>query len=400
MSLKLFAISSFYYGNLKLFYQSHSEKENISYEDHCNLLLNETTEFAGAYYRSFRKLGIDVTYVIVNDKLLQHKWRTENGARSLNDIKVLSEQVRMAEPDIIWIENLSYTDSSWLQNIRKNVKSIKLIVAYHCSPFRPGYLKRLKYFDFIITCTPGLKDYLENIGHSCYLVYHGFDKDILDRIDKRPGTPENNLIFSGSLSTGPGYHGTRIELIERILHEAIDISLYADFEKQYRIRTKQSLYTLNELFKKFGMEKLLSQVSFMQYGSVKIRNYSEKLLGKRIDPVYGLEMYSLFQNSKIVLNHHADIAGDYAGNMRLFEVTGIGSCLLTDKKSNMNDLFVPDKEVVIYDSIDDCIEKIQWLMNNEKERAEIAVAGQKRTLLLHTVENRCKQILEIINQNI
>lgn len=396
MSLKLLTISSLYQGNLSLFYKNFTDTGGLSYEDHCKLLLNEITEFAGSYYRGFRKAGINAECIIANDKILQDKWRTENGGKSYDDCKTLSEQVINVKPDILWIENLGFTDAVWLQEIRKKVKSIKLIIVYHCSPFRPGYHERLKYVDFIITCTPGLKNYIDGLGFCSYLVYHGFDNEILTRIENSEILHHNNLIFSGSLSTGPGYHGSRIDLIERILLEGIDITLYADLEKNYRIKAKQTLYALNELLKKIGMENLTKKVSFMQYGSAKIRSYSDILLRKTNEPVFGLEMYSVFRASKIVLNHHADISGDYAGNMRLFEVTGVGSCLLTDNKSNMKDLFVPDIEVVTYDSIDDCIEKVIWLFDNEKERVGIASAGQKKTLLKHTVEDRCRQIKDII----
>ena len=38
--------------------------------------------------------------------------------------------------------------------------------------------------------------------------------------------------------------------------------------------------------------------------------------------VFGLDMYKLISKSKIILNIHGEIAGDYAGNVRLFEATG------------------------------------------------------------------------------
>jgi spore maturation protein CgeB len=86
--------------------------------------------------------------------------------------------------------------------------------------------------------------------------------------------------------------------------------------------------------------------------------------------------------------------------MRLFEATGVGSCLLTDNKANMSDLFDINKEVVVYNSPGDCVARVKWLLENEEERKKIAIAGQKRTLESHTVEARCKSILEIINKEI
>jgi spore maturation protein CgeB len=111
-------------------------------------------------------------------------------------------------------------------------------------------------------------------------------------------------------------------------------------------------------------------------------------------------MYELFSHSKSVLNIHVGVAGDYAGNMRLFEVTGVGSCLLTDNKKNLPDLFIPGAEVVVYDNVNDCIDKIKWLSQNETERIKIAASGHQRTLTDHTVEKRCRQIIDIINSEL
>lgn len=400
MSLKLFTISTMYPGFLGSFYKRFNLIKNLSYDEHFNLLLNDTTEFVGSYTKTFRKLGVDAKCVIANDYTLQSKWRSENCSKSENDRKVLFEQVKRFQPEILWIENLSYTDKDWLETIRNSVKSIKLIIAYHCSPFSPKIFERLKYVDFVITCTPGLKQEIESKGFRSYLVYHGFDTDLLNRINGEHVFPQNNFVFSGSLSPGADFHGDRIELVENILKADIDIALYVNLEKQYKIRAKQTLYVINEFLKKFKMARLSNYFPFTQYGETSIRNYSDRLLKKKHQPVFGIDMYNLFNNSKIVLNIHIGVAGNYAGNMRLFEVTGVGSCLLTDNKTNLSDLFAINKEIVVYDSVEDCIVKAKWLLENDEERKKIAYAGQQRTLNSHTVVNRCKLILEIIDNEL
>ena len=42
-------------------------------------------------------------------------------------------------------------------------------------------------------------------------------------------------------------------------------------------------------------------------------------------PVFGLEMYNTIADSNISLNIHGGVAGNYAANIRLFEITGAGS---------------------------------------------------------------------------
>jgi spore maturation protein CgeB len=111
-------------------------------------------------------------------------------------------------------------------------------------------------------------------------------------------------------------------------------------------------------------------------------------------------MFRLLHNAKITLNINGEVAGDFAGNMRMFEATGVGSCLLTDNKKNMEDLFISNEEVIVYNGFDDCLVKIKWLLNNESERIKIAKAGQARTLNTHSVETRCKLLIDIISKEL
>ena len=368
----------------------------MSYDDHSNLLINYTTEFAGSYVRNFRKLGINTKCVISNDTILQNKWRSENCETSVKMNEILFKQIEDFMPDILWIESLSYLNASWFKKVRKEIKTVKLIIAYHCAPYTKELIEKLREADFIITCTPGLKKNFENEGLKTYLVYHGFDEDLLTRIERKGESPANDLVFSGSLITGSHFHNIRIDLIENLIKENIDLSLYVTLEKNCKIRAKQLVYILAEILKKLKMKWLTDRIPIFQYGQSPVKSYSEKLMRSNHQPLYGIDMFNLFQKSKIVLNLHTGIAGDYAGNMRMFEVTGIGSCLLTDNKKNMNDLFEVGTEVMVYDSPEDCIEKIRWLLEHDDERETIALLGHKKTMEMHTVENRCKSIIDII----
>ena len=55
------------------------------------------------------------------------------------------------------------------------------------------------------------------------------------------------------------------------------------------------------------------------------------------------------------VNVHA-IAGPYApANIRLFEASGAATCMLTDSKKDLHELFEIDDEIVTYSSIDECV---------------------------------------------
>ena len=78
----------------------------------------------------------------------------------------------------------------------------------------------------------------------------------------------------------------------------------------------------------------------------------------------------------------------------------MGACLLTDNGRNINDLFEPGKEIVTYSSVDEAVEKVTYLLDHEDERAEIARAGQKKTLMDHTIFNRCQLIDDVIQSKL
>jgi spore maturation protein CgeB len=138
----------------------------------------------------------------------------------------------------------------------------------------------------------------------------------------------------------------------------------------------------------------------------KVRNWKARpALSPKLDarivavaqpPLFGLDMFQQLQRTRVSLNTHIDISVSHASNMRLYEATGVGSCLLTDWKSNLGELFEDGVEVVSYKSADECIEKVDYLLANEDARRAIATAGQRRTLRDHSFDNRAVQLDQII----
>jgi hypothetical protein len=111
---------------------------------------------------------------------------------------------------------------------------------------------------------------------------------------------------------------------------------------------------------------------------------------------WGIEMFDILRRSRISLNHHIDISGPYANNMRLYETTGVGTLLLTDWKQNLPEMFDPAAEVAVYRSPEECIEKIGYYLKEEGERSRIARAGQERTLREHTYRQRMAQLVALV----
>jgi hypothetical protein len=114
--------------------------------------------------------------------------------------------------------------------------------------------------------------------------------------------------------------------------------------------------------------------------------------------LFGLDLYRLLRRSRVTFNAHGESALGTADNLRLFQATGVGACLLTDAARNLGDLFEPDREVVTWASPEECVEKARYLLAHEEERRAIASAGQRRALREHTALERAREVEALLQR--
>jgi spore maturation protein CgeB len=79
---------------------------------------------------------------------------------------------------------------------------------------------------------------------------------------------------------------------------------------------------------------------------------------------------------------------------RVFEVPGAGGLLATERADFLEDYYLEDKEIIVFDDIDDLVEKIKNLLANPDKRDSIARAGFSRTKSDHSYEKRFKSLIE------
>ena len=130
----------------------------------------------------------------------------------------------------------------------------------------------------------------------------------------------------------------------------------------------------------------------------KIRFLHQIHKNRILAPVYGIEMYEQLKNSRVVFNMHTNEANNESGNIRMFEVTGVGSCLITNDSANIKDLFIPDQEILTYKSYDEFLSKYKEIINNENLQKILRINGQNKTIKHHTTEKRVEEMNYLINQ--
>ncbi len=81
---------------------------------------------------------------------------------------------------------------------------------------------------------------------------------------------------------------------------------------------------------------------------------------------------------------------------RTFEVPGSGGFLLTDRVPHLEEYFELDREVAVFESTDDLVERVGWWLNHPQERAAVAEAGYRRVLAEHTYDHRFEEIFRTV----
>ncbi|HSC56979.1 MAG TPA: glycosyltransferase, partial [Nitrospira sp.] len=168
------------------------------------------------------------------------------------------------------------------------------------------------------------------------------------------------------------------------LEKTWDISFIGSFSSVHSSRTA----LLDTLCRRFPQLKIWSPTIDQVPRTSPIRSHYA-------GQAWGRQMYDILRASRLTLNHHGDVA-PYANNMRLYEATGMGTCLLTDWKANLNDMFEPGKEVVAYRDPEECVELTHRYLKDDEAREAIGCAGQSRTLREHTYSHRMQEFVGIL----
>ena len=140
---------------------------------------------------------------------------------------------------------------------------------------------------------------------------------------------------------------------------------------------------------------------------INIRNFLNKLI-KRIpnvdydfrgfnnkQPIWGNDFNNALTNSKMGLNLSRGVATKYYSSNRIASILGNGLLTFIDKKTQLNDFFDNEKDVIFYDNVDDLASKIKFYSKNDKLRKKIAKNGKAKYFKLFNGNIISKYIIDI-----
>lgn len=331
-----------YYGE---FLQSLTIDTDSTYQEQLDKVLALSFGTFDAFSRNFRKLGWEAIDIIANFETLQRMAGHTGGLKGM-----ALGQIKAFDPDVVFLQDVSFFDAETLAYLKS-----KYVLAAQVSCPMPS-AKNVCQLDVVTTSFPHYVEQFENLGVKALFVPLAFDPIITIQRTNGSERREIDVAFVGGVGT-PSHWSYGMEVLETVAREIPSAFFWG-----------------------YGYDKLPS---------------SSPLLPKYRGPAWGVHMYEIFRNSKIVLNRHGEVARDYANNLRLFESTGCGAMLLTDAKSNMRDYF-SDKECVTYDSPKDAVKKIRFYLENQDKLRDIAIAGQDKTMRCHTYSKRMQTVSDYL----
>ncbi len=394
-------VTTYYSSFLSATYGLHPGWKALGYEDQLTRLWSLRYGWSDYYRTHLRHHGVDAHEIIANARPLQDAWAR---SRSLSGSggELLLRQMQELSPDVVFIQDMLYCGREWIRSLRERVPSVKLVIGWYCSPIADTVSAGYGECDLVMGCSPLFVGQMRDAGAKASLLPHAFEPSILDEAE--PSTVEPaEVVFTGSFVPGTGFHRTRTDAIRSLIASGIPLTLYgnADNPSSVQLLVRRLGYGVGRTLDGLGLERFASGFASLRK-TLSIQEFPRRLDGidaiaERMRPaVYGLEMFRTLSRSKIALNFHGDVAGEYAANVRLFEATGAGSCLVTDHKKNLGEWFDTEAEVVTFRTPEECVEKVRWLLDHPTERAEIARRGHQRTLRDHTYAKRAEIVHEAI----
>jgi spore maturation protein CgeB len=385
-------VTVYYPDYLKKFYKENQRILGLSYDDHQKILMDDCFGWSNFFQKNLESIGHTAYELVINDEFLQKKWAIEHNLNySKNDWiqDILISQINYYKPDIIIWEIPAFFNSKLERGIFEISAKKILNLAHICTLYSD--FDFLKKFEVVLSCSEFQYTQLKRHNIDSHIFRQAFEPSILTKIGNTNRSID--ISFIGALGSKTGFHSNRYKLIEYLLGNS-EIEIWNPMPS-YKDVAYENISLFYNCIKSHNFDYFWSNNSIIT-NVFKMKNQYPTRFH---DGIYGLKMFDVLSRSKITINCHcnSNVTGEYAGNMRLFEATGMGTLLITDWKKNLSDLFEPDKEVITYKTPEECVEKIQYYLEHDHEREAIARAGQERTLKEHTYHQRIKELVEIIN---
>lgn len=381
-------------------YGADEQLASMPYEAQKAAFFSDFYVFSNSWEYWLREAGVEAFDVPFAVPALDDAYLREKGGQAPRDgsIGAAIEVLRDLKPDVVFLSSLERWDYESIARIREEVPSVRGILGM--AGVNVQNPQALSLIDSFVTCMKAQAERLREDGLDARFMPHAFEPRILDAVPPTERTID--FAFFGNVFDGAQWHDFR----RRVLHELVKecgLILYSSTAAGRSGGTLRKLAMTGAYWTAKVLPTSSPMMSALPFGD-KLRSAANwpgppswssgrELAGHTRTPRYGLGMYRELAATRLTVNVHIGAAGPYAANMRLFEATGMGTCLLTDAKSDIREFFEPDKEIVTFESVGDAVAKAKALLANPERTEEIGRAGQRRTLRDHTYQQRVPTVI-------
>ncbi len=167
--------------------------------------------------------------------------------------------------------------------------------------------------------------------------------------------------------------------------------VYAEYCINREITARERLEYITEIGNRFSVKGSIALDMYTMNENLCIR-------GVHNHGFVGPEKIAPFVYDRAKINLNITLRSIHSGiPLRAFEVLGSGGFLLSNYQADYADCYVDGEDYISFGSKEDMLDKIEYYLSHEKERAEIAVNGLKKTKENHTYEHRIRDIMKIVN---
>ncbi|MDT7602595.1 MAG: spore maturation protein CgeB [Acidobacteriota bacterium] len=405
--MRLLKLGVYHPTYLRQFYDARPALSSQPYSVQHAALIEDCYGSSDFWTNALTDLGYETCDTIANAEPLQKRWAEERGVGSSADgwlFEITAAQVEAFRPDVLLVADYSTFDAAFIERLRGQCPSLRLLLGWCGAPYNDASVFRA--WDIVLSCVPEMVEQFRRDGHHSHHINHAFDPRVLKQIDLTV-QPSADFVFIGSVLKQNQFHVEREKILLQLIEET-SLEIWSDIGHPSRreprgANARRLAFDTVRAARAVGVPEsfltatpLLRRVAHHNSHAASSQAVDERIARRARTPLFGLPMFQQLHDSRVALNTHIDISPRSASNMRLFEATGVGTCLLTDWKANLPQLFEPDAEVLTYNSAAECVEKVRYILDHEDERRAIAIAGQRRTLRHHTFATRAARIDEII----
>lgn len=195
---------------------------------------------------------------------------------------------------------------------------------------------------------------------------------------------------------GDALFGCLAEADSRKIREKCYLGDWADLNTEYFLENQFLVRKMAELERTFILNTLAERYPLHLYTGSNTENLRNVICHPPVD--YSQIAPKIYHLSRINLNLTLRSI-ETGAPQRIFDIMSVGGFVLSNYQEELEELFVPDKEIVLFHSLEELLAKVEYYRTHEEERIRIAMNGYQKVRDCYNYPAVLKKILEQVQKD-